>query len=287
METLLHEFGHVLHGVLSRTRLQLARGDQHADGISSRRPRRCSRSGCGASSRSRSSRRSARNARASRKDDIARLEAARRYGQGIRYARQWLYAAFDMSLSTDPKPSLEVWKRMESATPLGHVEGTMLPGLLQPHRRRTTRRATTATCGRKCWRWTCSRGFSKDMLDPKVGRALPRHDPRAGRAGGARRHGAQVPRPRALQRGVLRGDHRATADRAPSSDQEIQSDSGGGFGVPVGLIISLSPNTFPTGDLPCSRSWRFPTRPTRSPPSSRPTRSASTTASTTRPTWTT
>ena len=38
--------------------------------------------------------------------EIERLDAARRYGQGIRYARQWLYASFDMALATDPRPPL-------------------------------------------------------------------------------------------------------------------------------------------------------------------------------------
>jgi thimet oligopeptidase len=60
-------------------------------------------------------------------DDIQRLDAARRYGQGILYANQWLYSTFDMALSTDPQPPLAVWKKLEAATPLGYVEGTMFP----------------------------------------------------------------------------------------------------------------------------------------------------------------
>src|SRR5438552_10240649 len=60
-------------------------------------------------------------------DEIERLDRARRYGQGIRYARQWMYAAFDMELSTNPRAPLAVWKALESASPLGHVEGTIFP----------------------------------------------------------------------------------------------------------------------------------------------------------------
>jgi thimet oligopeptidase len=168
METLLHEFGHVLHGILSKTDY-----NSHA-GTSTRRDfveapsqmfeewvRReqplslfakvcpeCPRLGL---------------------DDIARLEAARRYGQGIRYGRQWLLAAYDMSLSTDPKPSLEVWTRMERATPLGHVEGTMLPAAF-------SHIAAHYAAGYYGYMWSEVMAldmlsvFSKDMLDPKVGR---------------------------------------------------------------------------------------------------------------------
>ncbi len=42
--------------------------------------------------------------------------------------RQWLFAAFDLSLvGQEPQPSMTAWKRLETATPLGHVEGTMFP----------------------------------------------------------------------------------------------------------------------------------------------------------------
>jgi thimet oligopeptidase len=61
------------------------------------------------------------------REHIGRLEAARRYGQGVRYGRQWLYSVFDMALSTDPRPPLALWKELEAATPLGHVEGTKFP----------------------------------------------------------------------------------------------------------------------------------------------------------------
>ena len=60
-------------------------------------------------------------------DDIERLDAARRYGSGILYARQWLYATFDLDLSLNPAPPEALWDRLEGATPLGHVEGTMFP----------------------------------------------------------------------------------------------------------------------------------------------------------------
>jgi thimet oligopeptidase len=60
-------------------------------------------------------------------DEIRRLEEARRYGQAIGYGRQYLLARLDMELSLNPRPPLEVWKWLESAAPLGYVEGTMFP----------------------------------------------------------------------------------------------------------------------------------------------------------------
>jgi thimet oligopeptidase len=60
---------------------------------------------------------------------IKRVDDARKFGQGIRYSRQHLYADFDMALVA-PKPgkSLQTWIAKEKDTPLGYVEGTQFPG---------------------------------------------------------------------------------------------------------------------------------------------------------------
>jgi hypothetical protein len=59
----------------------------------------------------------------------SRLDAARRFCQGLLYARQWLYASFDLSLTgPTPGPAMAVWERMEAASLLGHVPGTAFPG---------------------------------------------------------------------------------------------------------------------------------------------------------------
>jgi len=64
---------------------------------------------------------------------LERLEAARQFGRGIRYARQHLYASYDMTLygqvpaSGQPKAQA-LWQQMEAATPLGHVAGTSFAG---------------------------------------------------------------------------------------------------------------------------------------------------------------
>ena len=167
LETLLHEFGHVLHGVLSKADYvphagTSVKGDfveapsQMLEEWGRReQPLALFRqvcTGCPQLTR----------------DEIARLDAARRYGQGIRYARQWLYAAYDMALSTDPQPPLAVWKNLESATPMGYVEGTMFPASF-------THIAANYAAGYYGYMWSQVMAldmlsvFSKDMLDPKVG----------------------------------------------------------------------------------------------------------------------
>jgi thimet oligopeptidase len=127
LETLLHEFGHVLHGVLSTAKyLSLAGTNVKLDFVEApsqmleewaRRPETLALfkdvcASCPLLSN----------------DDIARLEKARKFGQGIRYARQHLYAAYDMALhGAKVQDPLALWAQMEGDTPLGHVKGTMFP----------------------------------------------------------------------------------------------------------------------------------------------------------------
>jgi len=100
--------------------------------------------------------------------EIQQLEAARRFGQGIRYSRQWLYATFDMALATDPKPPLTVWKNLESATPLGYVEGTSFPSSFRHI-------AENYAAGYYGYMWSevialdMLSAFKANMLDPAVG----------------------------------------------------------------------------------------------------------------------
>jgi Zn-dependent oligopeptidase len=131
LETLLHEFGHVLHGILSHTEY-----NQHS-GTSVERdfveaPSQMYEEW------------------ASRAESLAllhehcpecpqideslvkRLTAAAKFGSGIDYGRQLLYASFDMALSSEsPGRALDVWKTMEGATPMGYVEGTQFPGTFE------------------------------------------------------------------------------------------------------------------------------------------------------------
>ena len=131
LETLLHEFGHVLHGVLATTEYVTHAGtsverdfveapsqmyEEWASHMESLSLMRMHCSACPAI------------------DDelVQRLVAAKKFGSGIDFGRQLLYASFDMALADEnPGKSLDVWKAMEGATPMGHVEGTAFPGTFE------------------------------------------------------------------------------------------------------------------------------------------------------------
>lgn len=131
LETLLHEFGHVLHGVLSKTEYNAHSGtsverdfveapsqmfEEWASRMESLSLIRNHCADCPAVDASL----------------IERLRSAKLFGSGIDYGRQLLYASFDMALAGEtPRPSLEVWREMEGATPMGHVEGTSFPGTFE------------------------------------------------------------------------------------------------------------------------------------------------------------
>lgn len=128
VETFFHEFGHVMHGVLSETQYNAHSGtstqrdfveapsqiyeewvrDQEALKLLAAHCPECPKIDAAT---------------------LQRLEDSRNFGRGIDYARQQLYAAFDMELAgPQPGKSLDVWKKLEGATPLGFVPGTEFPG---------------------------------------------------------------------------------------------------------------------------------------------------------------
>lgn len=127
LKTLLHEFGHVLHAVLAKTRYldhggALIKRDfieapsamfeewmRHPEplGLFAEVCPECPRLA---------------------PEMVARLEQARQFGIGVRYARQSEYATFDMRIHTGkPGPVLPVWIDVERASRLGHVEGALFP----------------------------------------------------------------------------------------------------------------------------------------------------------------
>ena len=129
LETLVHEFGHVLHSVLSSTRYVSQAGtsvendfveapSQMFEEWARRKESLSLLSGfC--------------KPACPPVDDalVLRLTAAHNYGRGVRYARQLLYASYDMSIhgeqTGDP---VATWAKLEGATPLGYVAGTEFPG---------------------------------------------------------------------------------------------------------------------------------------------------------------
>lgn len=128
LETLFHEFGHVMHGVLSKTEYN------HHSGTSVQRdfveaPSQMFEEWARRWASLKTLHATVPEAPALDEELVSRLAAARRFGQGIRYARQHLYASFDMALAgPEPGGALEVWREMEAAGPMGHVEGTAFPG---------------------------------------------------------------------------------------------------------------------------------------------------------------
>ncbi|WP_269533176.1 M3 family metallopeptidase [Chitinimonas sp. BJYL2] len=128
LETLFHEFGHIMHGVLSRTRYTLNAGtNTKRDFVEapsqmfeawSRDPASLAlwQASCGSCAPIDMSL-------------VQKINAARAFGQGTKYARQWLYAAYDMALAGPiPQDPQKLWVKMEGETALGHVPGTQFPG---------------------------------------------------------------------------------------------------------------------------------------------------------------
>ena len=127
LDTLFHEFGHIMHGVLSKTRYVLNAGTgvkrDFVEAPSqmyeawSRRPESLAlfASVCA-------------SCKPIDAKLIERMNASRAFGQGRRYATQRLFAAYDMSLHTpvavDP---LQAWIDLASKTPLGYEPGTLFP----------------------------------------------------------------------------------------------------------------------------------------------------------------
>ncbi len=129
LETMLHEFGHVLHGVLSKTRFVEQSGTSverdfveapsqmfeewtHNLEALSTLPKYAHGS-CPQVSR----------------DLLKRINDSRKFGQGIFYSRQTLYAKYDMALYGDQvRDVMAVWEDLESKTPMGYDQGTQFPG---------------------------------------------------------------------------------------------------------------------------------------------------------------
>lgn len=167
LETLLHEFGHVLHGVLSRTVYVAQAGTSTLQDFVEAPSQMFEEWARREQSLALFAKVCPECPRLT-KAQIAQLDAARKYGRGSRYARQWIYAAYDMELSTNPRPPLEVWKALESQTPLGHVEGTMFPASF-------SHIASSYAAGYYGYMWSevmaldMLSAFKGDLLDAKVG----------------------------------------------------------------------------------------------------------------------
>ena len=129
LETMVHEFGHVLHGVLSTTRY-VSQAGTSVEGDFVEAPSQMYEEWARALAPMSMLADFCKPA-CPRVDEklVKRLDAAHNFGRGIRYSRQLLYASYDLAIhgpaALDP---LATWNRMEEATLLGHVAGTQFPG---------------------------------------------------------------------------------------------------------------------------------------------------------------
>jgi len=128
VETLFHEFGHVLHGLFAQTYYSIHGGvSVNRDFVEApsqmfeewaRRPETLRRLSDGCD-----------RCPEMEPELIEKLDAARRFGIGLHYARQILYARYDMALAAGQSSEpLALWEELESEYPLGHVSDTAFPG---------------------------------------------------------------------------------------------------------------------------------------------------------------
>jgi thimet oligopeptidase len=129
LETLVHEFGHVMHGTLSHTRYVVQAGtsverdfveapsQMFEEWARHKEPLQLLSHFC------------KQQCPTVTDELVQRMTAVHNYGRGIRYARQLLYASYDMAIhNSRPGDPLQTWIKMESATPIGYVKGTQFPG---------------------------------------------------------------------------------------------------------------------------------------------------------------
>jgi thimet oligopeptidase len=125
IETLLHEFGHAVHNNLSRTRhvggnsvlddFAEAPSQMLEDWVFDPRVIAVMREVCA-------------TCPPVPEELLAKAKVAERYGKGAHYARQQLYASYDLALNgAQAAEPMALWASMEGATVLGHVPGTMFP----------------------------------------------------------------------------------------------------------------------------------------------------------------
>lgn len=169
LETLLHEFGHALHALLSKTRYTLHGGTNvqldfaeapsqmledwvYDPAVLALFQQVCAE--CPAVPR----------------EMIERADRARHFAKGIATTRQLIFANYDLALygrrREDP---LQLWARMERATPLGHARGSMFPAGF-------SHVASGYSAGYYAYMWSLvvaedlRTPFVADRLDPATGR---------------------------------------------------------------------------------------------------------------------
>jgi thimet oligopeptidase len=168
LETLMHEFGHVLHGVLSTAQYASQAGTSvKRDFVEA--PSQMFEEWVRREETLALFRKVCADCPVLSKEEIGRLNDARRFGKGIRYSFQHLAASFDMALSTKPAKPLDVWKRLESEQPQGTTDFTLRPASFAHVA------GSGYAAGYYGYMWSEVIGldmlsaFENHMLDPRVG----------------------------------------------------------------------------------------------------------------------
>jgi thimet oligopeptidase len=169
LETLLHEFGHALHTALSNTRYASQSGtsveldfveapsQMLEEWVYDARVMRLFGTVCPA-------------CEPVPDDLLERARQSRSFGKGLRFARQHLYASYDLALhSSEAAEPMALWARMEAATPLSHEAGSMFPANF-------SHLAGGYGAGYYAYLWSLATAqdlytaFAADPLDASVGR---------------------------------------------------------------------------------------------------------------------
>ena len=125
--TLMHEFGHVLHVVLSKARY-LDQAGTNVKWDFAEAPSQMFEEWARREDALKLFADLCKDCPHLTHEQIEQLDAARKVGRGTRYARQLQLAVFDLALTTpEPAGALDTWAKLERETPLGYVPGTMFP----------------------------------------------------------------------------------------------------------------------------------------------------------------
>ena len=167
LETLMHEFGHVLHGVLSKAEyLSQAGTSVKRDFVEA--PSQMFEEWVRREEVLKLFKEVCSTCPVLSKDEIDRLEGARRFGRATGFERQWQYATLDLELSLHPQPVGPLWTKIERDSPLGHLDGTYKPANFQ-------HLVGGYAAGYYGYMWSqvlaldMLSGFHDALLDPKAG----------------------------------------------------------------------------------------------------------------------
>ncbi len=129
LETLLHEFGHILHGVMSKTRFVEQSGTSVERDFVEAPSQMFEEWAYNYDALSTLPKYAHGSCPQVTKDLLKRINDSRKFGRGIFYSRQTLYAKYDMAVyGNQVKDVMATWEKLEGATPLGYDPGTQFPG---------------------------------------------------------------------------------------------------------------------------------------------------------------